>query len=384
MNIEMADRLKHLPPYLFAKIDQMKQEIQAQGIEVLDFGVGDPDLPTPQFIVDALKEGLSHENYHRYAPYAGTLHLRKIISEWFFKRFQVELDPQKEILVLIGSKEGIAHLPLALINSGEKVFYTTPGYPVYKTATQFSGGIPVPVPLTLENQFLPNLSKIKDFGKLFFFNYPNNPTSATAPSSFFEELVQWAKNKNIILCHDAAYSEMTFGKEGSQSLLKVSGAKERTIEFHSLSKTFNMTGWRVGFAVGNSTLISALGKIKTTIDSGQFLAIQHAAGIALQKGDDFIQTQRTTFQRRRSLFIPHLKKCGLEVFPSEATFYVWAKIPSSFNSIDFSQLLLTRLGMVTTPGVGFGKEGEGYIRFSLTLPQMHIQKAIDRLTNFSL
>lgn len=384
MNIEWAHRLKVLPPYLFAQLDQMKQEVKSHGIDVLDFGIGDPDLATPDFIVEALKEGLSHNQYHRYAPYSGTLNLRKTIAKWFLKRFGVKLNPEKEILVLIGSKEGIAHLPLALINPGEKVLYTTPGYPVYKSATELAGGIAVSVPLKCENQFLPNLSKVKEKGKLFFFNYPNNPTSSHAPFSFFEELVHWAKKQKTILCHDAAYSEIYFGKESTRSLLEVPEAKNIAIEFHSLSKTFNMTGWRVGWACGNEKLIEALGKVKTNIDSGQFLAIQHAAAAALEKGDSFIQKQRELFRTRRDLLVPHLKKLKLDVFPGEATFYVWAKIASSFSSIEFSGLLLNKLGIVTTPGIGFGQEGEGYIRFSLTLPEKHIQEAINRFQTFSL
>ena len=383
MNIETADRLKQLPPYLFAKIDQMKQEVKAKGIDILDFGVGDPDLPTPNFIVEALKEGLTHKDYHRYSSYSGATTLKETIAQWFIKRFNVQLNPQTEIIVLIGSKEGIAHMPLAMINPGEKVLYTTPGYPVYKVATQFAGGIPVPIPLTAENQFLPNLSGIKDHGKLFFFNYPNNPTSATASLSFFEEVTNWAKKQETLLCHDAAYSEIYFGKDPSPSILQIPEAKDISIEFHSLSKTFNMTGWRVGFAVGNAKLIEALGKIKTNVDSGQFLAIQHAASIALQKGDFFIQEQQSTFLKRRNLLVSGLHSIGLEVFPSDSTFYVWTKVPNPYSSIEFSTTLLNKLGIVTTPGVGFGDAGEGYIRFSLTVPEEQITKALDRLKQFS-
>jgi len=384
MNIETADRLKQLPPYLFAKIDQMKQEVKGRGIDILDFGVGDPDIPTPNFIVEALKEGLTHKNYHQYSSYSGSGSLKKIIAQWFLKRFNVELNPDKEIIVLIGSKEGIAHMPLAMINPGEKVLYTTPGYPVYKVATQFAEGIPIPVPLKIENQFLPKLSEIKENGKLFFFNYPNNPTAATASLNFFSDVVLWAKNKGTILCHDAAYSEIYFGDCPSPSILEIPGAKDVSIEFHSLSKTFNMTGWRVGFAVGNEKLIEALGKIKTNIDSGQFLPIQYAAGVGLQKGEAFIQSQRDLFKKRRDLLVQGLHKIGLEVFPSQATFYLWTKVPSSYSSMEFTSLLLNKLGIVTTPGFGFGEPGEGYIRFSLTVPEEKIIQALQRLKSFSL
>ncbi len=384
MKIECADRLKHLPPYLFAKIDQMKQEVKSRGVDILDFGVGDPDISTPDFIVEALKEGVTHKNYHQYSSYSGSSLLKQTIAQWFFKRFGIELNPEKEIIVLIGSKEGIAHMPLAMINPGEKVLYTTPGYPVYKVATQFAGGIPVPVPLKIEDQFLPKLSEIKENGKLFFFNYPNNPTSASASLDFFEEAVLWAKNRGTLLCHDAAYSEIYFGDRPSPSILEIPGAKDVSIEFHSLSKTFNMTGWRVGFAVGNEKLIEALGKIKTNIDSGQFTPIQYAASVGLQKGEDFLQIQRNLFKKRRHLLVQGLTQIGLEVFPSDATFYLWTKVPSSYSSMEFSSLLLNKLGIVTTPGVGFGDPGEGYIRFSLTVPEEKIIQAVQQLKSFAL
>ncbi len=379
MNIDISDRIKNFPPYLFAKIDEMKRDVLKRGVEIIDFGVGDPDLPTPDFVVDALKEGLTQPNYHRYPSYSGAGSLKKIIAEWFEKRFGVRLNPDKEVIVLIGSKEGIAHFPLAMINPGENGLYTSPGYPVYRTATLFSGGNPIPVPLTIENQFLPDLSKIKEPAKLFFLNYPNNPTSATASLEFFKELTAWAKKRNTILCHDAAYSEIYFGKTPSPSLLQIPGAKDISIEFHSLSKSFNMTGWRLGFAVGNEKLIDALGKIKTNIDSGQFLAIQHAAGQALLRGDSFIESQRKCFERRRDLMVQGLSKLGLKVFPCNSTFYLWTQVPKPYTSLEFCQHLLNTKGIVTTPGHGFGPEGEGYVRFSLTVPDEDILKAIKRL-----
>ena len=379
MNIEPADRVKQLPPYLFAEIDAMKREVKKRGIDVLDFGVGDPDLPTPDFIVKALQEAFQQQNYHRYPSYSGSNEFRCIIAEWFKNRFSVSLDPEKEIIVLIGSKEGIAHTPLALVNPRDKVLYTSPGYPVYKIATQFAGGTPVPVPLKIENHFLPDLDKIPTTAKLFFLNYPNNPTSANAPLSYFEKLVSWAQKTDTILCHDAAYSEIYFGEEPTHSLLEAPNAKAVTLEFHSLSKTFNMTGWRIGFAVGNAKLISALGKMKTNIDSGQFIPIQRAAGAALQKGETFIQAQRTLFKSRREQLVETLRQTGIEVYPSDATFYVWAKTPKGQQAMTFCATLLNELGIVTTPGIGFGAEGEGYFRFSLTVPDAQLAEARRRL-----
>lgn len=383
MKIELSERLKNLPPYLFAKIDRMKQEVKSRGIDLIDFGVGDPDLPTPPFIVEALKEGLTQHEFHRYPPYAGTEELRKTIAEWFFKRFQVDLNPDTEILVLIGSKEGIAHLPLALLNPNERALYTTPGYPVYKTAIEFSGGIPIAVPLTIENHFLPNFSSLKDGAKLFYFNYPNNPTSATASLSFFDEAARWAKKTGTILCHDAAYSEIYLDQEPSPSILQIPEARETAIEFHSLSKTFNMTGWRIGFAVGNEKLIEALGKLKTNLDSGQFKAIQHVAAVALRNGDAFIESQKQIFRKRRDVLLSVLRKIGIEYFEPKATFYVWARTPNGVSSIDFCGELLQKSGIVTTPGVGFGEEGERFFRFSLTVPEERIHEAAKRLEKMS-
>ncbi|MBI4040552.1 MAG: LL-diaminopimelate aminotransferase [Deltaproteobacteria bacterium] len=383
MKIETADRLTHIPPYLFAEIDRKKREVAARGIEILDFGVGDPDLPTPAFIVEALKEGFSLSNYHQYPSYSGSGDFKKAVSSWIQKRFDVSVDAETEVLALIGSKEGIGHFPLAIINPGEKVLYTSPGYPVYKVATAFAGGLPEEVPLKLEHDFLPQIEKLSTDAKLFFFNYPNNPTSASCTLSFFKEIVAWAKKTNTILCHDAAYSELYFEKP-SPSILEVPGAKDIAIEFHSLSKTFNMTGWRIGFAIGNAKLISALGKIKTNVDSGQFLPIQHAAICALKEGWQFSKQQRTLFQERKDLLVSGLEQKNLTVFPCKATFYVWVQCPKTFSSISFSNHLLENLGIVTTPGVGFGEAGEGYIRFSCTNSTENIQKALQRLKDLKV
>jgi len=383
MKIEPADRL-NLPPYLFAEIDRMKEEVKAKGVDILDFGVGDPDLPTPMFIVEALRAGLRQKNYHQYSSYSGTTALKEAVARWFLKRYSVELDPKREVLILIGSKEGIAHMPLAMVNPGDGVLYTTPGYPVYKIATEFAGGTPIPVTLRIDNNFLPEISGLNENAKLFFLNYPNNPTSATAPLSYFEELVHWARRSETILCHDAAYTELYLGDEPSKSILQVPGAKEVTIEFHSLSKTFNMTGWRVGFAVGNEKLISALGKMKTNIDSGQFLPIQHAATVALEKGDEFVRKQRRIYRRRRDQMVGILNRVGLESFPCNATFYLWTKSPKNYKSIDFCNHLLKELGIVSTPGVGFGEGGEGFFRFSLTVPDDHFPEAARRFQLLSL
>ncbi len=383
MIIELASRVKNLPPYLFAAIDRMKQEAVAKGIDLIDLSIGDPDIPTPTHIVDAMKKAVEKPVHHRYPSYEGMFSYREAVALWYQKRFNVTLDPGKEVLSLIGSKEGIGHIPLAFVNPGDLVLIPSPGYPVYPVGSLFAGGESHVMSLTEENDFLPDFSSIPEDilrkAKLMFINYPNNPTSAVAPSDFFEEVVALAREYGIIVCHDAAYSEIFYDQKRPMSFLEIGGAKEVGIEFHSLSKTFNMTGWRIGFAVGNEEIIAGLGKIKTNLDSGVFQAIQEASIEALNTGDEILARLRNTYQARRDTLYEGLKGLGFHVLKPEATFYLWAKVPLGFDSSGFVTYVLEKAGVLVTPGNGFGKPGEGYVRFALTVRVERIQEAVERL-----
>lgn len=383
MNIEYANRIHQIPPYLFAEIDKKKSEMRKKGMDLIDLGVGDPDLPTPKPIIEQLKKASEDPKNHRYPSYEGMIEFRRAVAQWFEKRFHLTFDPEKEILTLIGSKEGIAHLPLAFVNPGDYVLVPSPGYPVYRVSTLFAGGTPYFLPLLKKNGFLPNLSEIPEEvakkAKLLFLNYPNNPTAAVAERSFFQEVVAFAHRYQIIVCHDAAYSELAFDGYRPLSLFEIEGAKELGIEFHSLSKTFNMTGWRIGFAVGNAQIIGGLGRVKTNIDSGLFQAIQEAGILALTQFDTPIAETIQIYQRRRDLMVKGLKEIGLEVETPKATFYLWVEIPRGYTSAQFATLLLEKAGIVVTPGNGFGEAGEGYIRMALTVDESRLKEAIERL-----
>jgi LL-diaminopimelate aminotransferase len=381
--VEKADRIKNLPPYLFAKIDQMKGEVQKRGADIIDLGVGDPDQPTPPHIIKAFQEAAQDPKNHRYPSYTGMIEFREAVAKWYQKRFQVTLDPQSEVLSLIGSKEGVAHVPLAFINPNDTVLIPDPGYPVYSSATLFAGGHAYCMPLIKENNFLPDFSAIPEEtlkkAKLMFLNYPNNPTAATADLSFFEEAVKLAQRYQIVLCHDAAYTELCFDEFKPPSILEIPGARDVAIEFHSLSKTYNMTGWRIGSAVGNPDIIAALGQVKTNIDSGVAQAIQ-IAGIAALQGDQTpLSEMRTIYQERRDVLVTGLKEAGLEVETPKATFYVWITTPSGFTSAEFTAHLLTKAAIVTTPGNGFGDSGEGYIRMALTVDTERMAEVVRRI-----
>jgi LL-diaminopimelate aminotransferase len=385
--IEKADRIKELPPYLFAKIDQMKEEVKQKGADIIDMGVGDPDLPTPPHIITALQDAANDPKNHRYPSYTGMIEFRGAVAKWYQKRFNISLDPHSEVISLIGSKEGIAHIPLAFVNPDDIVLIPDPGYPVYKTATLFAGGISCFMPLLKENHFLPDFSKIPEEtlkkAKLMFLNYPNNPTAAVADRSFFEKAVEFAHQHQIVICHDAAYTEISFDGYQPPSILEIPGAKDVAIEFHSLSKTYNMTGWRIAFAVGNPEIIAALGQVKTNIDSGVAQAIQ-IAGITALLGDQtpLIET-RNIYQERRDLLVAGLKEAGFEVDTPKATFYLWVNIPSGFTSTELTSHLLTEAAVVTTPGVGFGTSGEGYIRITLTVDKERIAEVVRRIKNLN-
>ncbi|MCS6956893.1 MAG: LL-diaminopimelate aminotransferase [Aquificaceae bacterium] len=385
---EYSQRIKNLPPYLFAEIDRKKREKLSQGVDLIDLGVGDPDMPTPKPIVDAMKKAVEKPEHHKYPSYEGMLSFRQAVANWYKRRFDVELDPASEVVTLIGSKEGIAHFPLAFINPGDIVLCPDPAYPVYKIGTLFAGGEPYLLPLKEENGFLPDFKSVpKDVlkrAKIMWVNYPNNPTSATATVDFYRELVQWARENNIIVASDLAYSEIYFGENRPVSILQVEGAMDVAIEFHSLSKTFNMTGWRLGMAVGNKNLVAGLGKVKTNVDSGQFQAIQEAGITALSLPEEEVQNIRNTYKERRQAMEKALQEVGLEVYKSDATFYLWVKVPKGYSSAEFVSRLLDECGIVCTPGNGFGEHGEGYFRISLTVPTQRLLEAVDRIKKLKL
>jgi LL-diaminopimelate aminotransferase len=384
MKIVKADRIKNLPPYLFAAIDKMKEEAVRKGMDIINLSIGDPDLPTPRHIIERLQQAASDARNHRYPTYEGMIEFRREVATWYPKRFGVKVDPEKEVVTLIGSKEGIAHIPLAFVNPGDLVLCPDPGYPVYRVATQFAGGEPYFMPLLKENRFIPDFSKIPDAAlkkvRFMFINYPNNPTAACADMTFMQEAVKLARNHEIILCHDAAYTEVCFDGYKPMSLLEVDGAKDLAIEFHSLSKTYNMTGWRIGFAVGNAEIVGGLGQVKTNVDSGVFQAVQEAGIEALNGDQSSVVEMRKIYQERRDIVVDGLRKIGFEVERPKATFYLWVKVPQGFTSSNFTLHLLTKAGIVTTPGNGFGSHGEGYIRIALTVGKERLSEVVERMS----
>ena len=388
MNISKAKRLTQLPPYLFAQLDLAKKEAQKSGKEIIDLGVGDPDLPTPSPIIEKLYQAAQESCNHRYPSYQGLFSFRQAVAKWYAKRFGVSLDPEEEVLTLIGSKEGIAHLSLGLLNPGDIALVPDPAYPVYRAGVIFAGAHPVRIPLKEQNGFLPVLEDIEEKiarkTRIFFLNYPNNPTAATTNIDFFKELTDFATRFRIILCHDLAYSEIAFDGYRPPSILQIEGAKQIAVEFHSLSKTFNMTGWRIGFVVGNRQVIRTLREIKTNIDSGVFQAVQEAGIKALNMDGEVIEGIKKVYQKRRDLLVMGLKNLGWEIKPPKATFYLWTKVPDSFSSMNFAGRLLRECGIVVTPGIGFGPAGKGYIRMALTVEEKKIIQAIERIKNFDL
>ena len=383
---KMADRLAALPPYLFAEIDRVKNEVKARGVDIISLGIGDPDMPTPEFIVDALYQSAKKPENHQYPSYVGLRSFRAAVTAWYQGRFGVDLDPDNEVVSLIGSKEGIAHFPLAYVNPGDLVLVCTPNYPVYNTATGFAGGHTRFLPMTDANDFLPDLDAVSDEdwdkARMIFTNYPNNPTSACAPKSFYEKLVRKCRETGTILVADAAYTEMYYNEAAKPiSVFEVPGARDVAIEFHSLSKTYNMTGWRIGMAVGNSDLIKGLGKIKENVDSGIFQAVQEAGIAALQQGDPYAEKFRAVYKERRDTLAAGLRKIGIEFRLPEATFYFWCKVPKGQDSKGFVTKVLQETGVVLTPGNGFGlpEAGEGYFRIAMTVGKDKIEEALSRL-----
>ena len=385
---EKAERLKQLPPYLFKEIDRKKAEVKARGVDIIDLGVGDPDLPTPEHIIGEMKRAADDPENHQYPSYSGMSDFKEAVAWWYGERFKVALDPGSEVVSLIGSKEGIAHLPLAFINPGDVALVPSPAYPVYNIATLFAGGDPHVMPLLSQNNFLPDLEaippEVADRAKLMFINYPNNPTSAVADLDFFRRVVSFAEKHSILVCHDAAYTEMAFDGYRPPSFLEVDGAKEVGMEFHSLSKTYNMTGWRIGFAVGNPDGVAGLGAIKSNIDSGVFQAVQRA-GIEAIRGDQACVTDmHRIYSGRRDLMVQGLREAGFELDPPKATFYLWIRVPEGYTSGSLATRLLEEAGLVVTPGNGFGEPGEGYFRIALTQNRKRLGEAIERLKGLKL
>jgi len=382
--MQFADRLELIPPYLFAKINQRREELIAQGVDIINLGVGDPDQPTPAHILAAMQEAIADPRNHKYPPYLGMAEFRQAIANWMTRRFQItDLDPNQEILVSIGSKEAIHNTFLAFVNPGDYTLIPDPGYPVYRTATIFAGGQSYPMPLLPANNFLPVLSDIPEDiarqAKLLWVNYPNNPTGAIAHLDFWQELVNFCRKYDILLCHDHAYSEMAYDGYKPPSVLQISGAKDITIEFHSLSKSYNMTGWRIGFVVGNAQAIKGLGQVKTNVDSGVFKAIQRAGMAAFATSPEQLQSLMNVYQKRRDVIIQGLQSLGWPIKPPQGSLYIWVPVPIGYSSVDFVNLLIDKCGIIVPPGNGYGTYGEGFFRIALTIPEAQMLEAIDRM-----
>jgi len=383
-----ASRIANLPPYLFAEADRQIAAKRAAGFDVISLGIGDPDIPTPDWIVEELKRAAELPANHRYPEYYGLDELRAAIATWYKGRFGVELDPQREVVPLIGSKEGIAHIAWAFIDPGDVALVPDPAYPVYGIGTMLAGGTPYLMPLLPQNGFLPDLERVPQEvltrAKLLWICYPNNPTSAVAPEGFFERVVDFAQRHNLLVCHDNAYSEVSYDGYRPTSFLSVPGAKEVGVEFHSLSKSYNMTGWRIGMMVGNASAVSALGKVKTNIDSGIFQAVQYAGISALLGDQSWMAERNMIYQRRRDKVIAVLREIGLEAPVPRASLYVWAPVPKGETSLGFSLRVLDEIAVWITPGVGFGPSGEGFFRISLTTPDSRLDEAMERLRRLKL
>ncbi len=384
--MKVARRIENLKPYLFVEINKKIAEKRAKGEEVVSFAIGDPDIPTPSHIINGLCQAAQDPANHRYPESEGLPELRQSIAEWYHKRFNVILDPATEVLPLIGSKEGIGHIAFCVIDPGDIALVPDPAYPVYAIGTQLAGGRPFYLSLKESNGFLPSLNGIRDDilqqTKVLWINYPNNPTGAVADLSFFNGVVEFAKKYNILVCHDGPYSEVAFDGYQPASFMQAEGAKDIGVEFHSLSKSYNMTGWRIGMVVGNAQTIGALKTLKSNLDSGIPQAIQRMAIEAFRGPQDSIAEHNAIYQRRRDLICEVLNNIGLQVTPPKASLYVWAKVPEGYNSVDFTADLLDQVGVAVTPGVGYGRSGEGYVRLSLTIPDASLVKGLSRLSGW--
>jgi LL-diaminopimelate aminotransferase len=388
ISIKKASRINDLPPYLFAEIDRKKRAALARGVDLIDLGVGDPDIPTPAIIVEKLIESASKPVNHRYPSSSGMPEFRAAVADWYQRRFEVKLNPDNEVVSLIGSKEGIGNMAVAFVDPGDIVLVASPCYPVYHIGTAFNGGKNYFLPLRKENQFLPDLDSIPadvaKQAKLLWINYPNNPTAAVADKDFFNKVIDFANRHNVIVCHDAAYTEMGYDGYRPMSFLELDGAKDVGIEFHSLSKTFNMTGWRIGMAVGNAELVGGLAQAKSNLDSGIFQAIQEAGIEALRLGDALVEPARKIYQERRDILVDGLRAVGLECDKPRATFYLWVSAPRGLSSAEFTAKLLDEAGVVTTPGNGFGTAGDGYVRFTVCVDKERLKEVAERIRRVKL
>ncbi|MCK4904765.1 LL-diaminopimelate aminotransferase [bacterium] len=389
--IDVSKKLKALVEYPFAELDRKKAEVLKKGGDVISLGIGDPDLGPFPSVIEKLKESTSTLNVNKYPSYKGSEELRYAVAKWYKDRFGVKLDHETEVLILIGAKEGIGHIPLAFVDQGDSVLVPDPGYPVYKAGTILAGGSPLTMPLHAENGFLPDLKDIeKKYGpqlincKMMFLNYPNNPTSAIADEGFFKEVVDFAQRHNIIICHDATYSEITYDNYKAQSFLETEGAKNVGVEFHSLSKSCNMTGWRIGFVVGNREVIVGLGKVKTNMDSGAPNHMQIAGIEAINTMQENLGRILPVYKERRDLLVKAMQEAGINMQSPKATFYLWIPVPAGMKSVDFCGKVLEECGVLVTPGTGFGAEGEGYFRISLTASTEKIEEAYKRIKNLKL
>jgi LL-diaminopimelate aminotransferase len=376
ISARLAQRIRELPPYLFARIDELKNEARKKGADLIDLGIGDPDLPTPGHIVAELARAGADPRHHRYPSYQGM-------------RWGAALDPEREVVALIGSKEGIAHFPLAFVDPGDLVLVPDPGYPVYATGTRFCGGRVHEVPLRRENGFLPDLDAIPESiareAKILWVNYPNNPTAATATLAFYQDLVAWAVKYEVIIASDNAYADVYFDEAAPPpSVLSVPGAKDVAIEFYSLSKTYNMTGWRVAFACGNADLVGGLGKVKTNVDSGVFEAVQRAAIAGLSGDQSCVSELRTIYRERRDVLAGGLRAAGFDVIVPDATFYMLVANPPGHSSMEFAARLLAEAHIVATPATGFGACGEGFVRMTVCAPADRLAEAVERVKKLAL
>ncbi len=384
--MKLSRRMEKLKPYLFVDINMKIAEKKAKGEEVISFAIGDPDIPTPPHIIEKLCQAAHEPANHRYPETAGLPELCKAIAQWYQGRFNVSLDPDTEVLPLIGSKEGIGHIAFCFIDQGDTALVPDPAYPVYSISTMLAGGKPYYMSLKEGNKYLPNFNSIRDYvlqkTKLLWLNYPNNPTGAVAELDFFNRVVEFAGKYDIVVCHDGPYSEVAFDGYQPVSFMQAEGATEVGVEFHSLSKSYNMTGWRIGMVVGNAKVVDALRRLKSNLDSGIPQAIQYAAIEALTGSQEAIAEHNAIYQRRRDLVVEVLTKIGLEVEVPKAALYIWAKVPEGYNSVDFTADLLDQVGVAVTPGVGYGRSGEGYVRLSLTIPDAALVKGLSRLSGW--
>jgi LL-diaminopimelate aminotransferase len=379
--VRVAKRVEALPPYLFAELDKKLSAKRAEGVDVISLGVGDPDLPTPDHIVEAMREAVTDPSTHRYPSYYGGPEFRGAVAGWYARRFGVQLDPETEVMALIGSKEGIGHIAFAYIDPGDEALIPDPGYPVYGVSTRLAGGRPVSLPMTEASGFLPDLDAARVGGrtKTIWLNFPSNPTAAVADLDTFERAVAFAREHDLLLLHDAAYTEITFDGYVAPSALQVPGAKDVSLEFGSASKFYNMTGWRIGWAAGSAEAIRALGVVKTNLDSGQFTAVQRAAIAALEGPEEHLDELRAIYQRRRDLVVGTLNDLGWSLKPPLGSCYVWVPTPDGESSAAFADRLLDRTGVFVAPGSGYGQRGEGFVRFSLTVPDDRLVEAMDRI-----